>query len=92
MLRTGNNYAFMYEFEDVPFHWMYMHIQSLDHLMNPFMDQYTSSWMQFTNINTVNRLQFRKAKIAAPSIATGCLAPRFSSRTTPTANGWPGTR
>ncbi|KAF6276064.1 hypothetical protein mRhiFer1_009420 [Rhinolophus ferrumequinum] len=66
MLRTGNNYAFMYQFEDVPSHWMYMHIQSLDHLMKPFMDQYTSSWMQFTNINTVNRLQFRKAKIAPP--------------------------
>lgn len=30
MLRMGNNYASMYEFEDVPFHSMYMHLQSLD--------------------------------------------------------------
>lgn len=31
--------------------------------MNPFMDQYPSSWMQSTNINSVSRLQFRKANM-----------------------------
>nr|QKN88759.1 MAG: capsid protein [Dependoparvovirus sp.] len=40
MLRTGNNFVFSYEFEDVPFHSMYMHNQSLDRLMNPLIDQY----------------------------------------------------
>lgn len=64
MLRMGNNYASTYEFEDVPFHSMYMHLQSMHHLVNPFMDRYPSSWMQSTNINTVNRLQFRKANMA----------------------------
>lgn len=40
MLRTGNNFTFSYDFEDVPFHSMYMHSQSLDRLMNPLIDQY----------------------------------------------------
>lgn len=40
MLRTGNNFSFSYEFENVPFHSMFMHNQSLDRLMNPLIDQY----------------------------------------------------
>lgn len=40
MLRTGNNFMFSYEFENVPFHSMFMHNQSLDRLMNPLVDQY----------------------------------------------------
>lgn len=40
MLRTGNNFSFVYEFEKVPFHSMWAHNQSLDRLMNPLVDQY----------------------------------------------------
>nr|WDW25754.1 MAG: VP1 [Canine parvovirus] len=40
MLRTGNNFSFVYEFEKVPFHSMWAHNQSLDRLMNPLIDQY----------------------------------------------------
>lgn len=40
MLRTGNNFEMSFDFEDVPFHSMYAHSQSLDRLMNPLLDQY----------------------------------------------------
>lgn len=40
MLRTGNNFEFTYAFEDVPFHSMFAHNQTLDRLMNPLVDQY----------------------------------------------------
>nr|AAO88191.1 capsid protein [Non-human primate Adeno-associated virus] len=40
MLRTGNNFEFSYQFEDVPFHSSYAHSQSLDRLTNPLIDQY----------------------------------------------------
>nr|QHD57627.1 capsid protein [Adeno-associated virus] len=40
MLRTGNNFEMSFDFEDVPFHSMFAHSQSLDRLMNPLLDQY----------------------------------------------------
>ncbi len=53
MLRTGNNYVFSYQFEDVPFHSMYMHNQSLDRLMNPLIDQYLY-YLSATSVNNTN--------------------------------------
>lgn len=53
MLRTGNNYTFSYKFEDVPFHSMYMHNQSLDRLMNPLIDQYLY-YLSATSVNNTN--------------------------------------
>ncbi|QHY93490.1 capsid [Adeno-associated virus Croatia cul1_12] len=61
MLRTGNNFTFSYEFENVPFHSMFMHNQSLDRLMNPLVDQYL--WY-LSATNGLN-LHFRKSKKGA---------------------------
>lgn len=58
MLRTGNNFTFSYQFENVPFHSMYMHNQSLDRLMNPLVDQYL--WY-LTATNGV-QLHFKKSQ------------------------------
>lgn len=60
MLRTGNNYAFSYEFERLPFHSMYMHNRSLDRLMNPLLDQYLW-YLDATQINANAGFVFKKA-------------------------------
>lgn len=57
MLRTGNNFAFSYTFENVPFHSMYMHNQSLDRLMNPLIDQY----LWYLDSTNSGNFTFRKA-------------------------------
>lgn len=59
MLRTGNNYSISYTFEDVPFHSMYMHNQSLDRLMNPLIDQYL--WFLNNTVATNNTNTFTKS-------------------------------
>nr|QKN88763.1 MAG: capsid protein [Dependoparvovirus sp.] len=40
MLRTGNNFEFVYQFESVPFHSGYAPSQFLNRLANPLVDQY----------------------------------------------------
>nr|AAZ79676.1 VP1 capsid [Rat adeno-associated virus 1] len=40
MLRTGNNFEFTFEFEDVPFHTGFAPCQNLFKLSNPLVDQY----------------------------------------------------
>lgn len=59
MLRTGNNFAFSFEFESVPFHSSYVHAQSIDRLMNPLIDQYLW-YLDSTTPNT--QMTFVKAE------------------------------
>lgn len=63
MLRTGNNFEFVYEFEDVPFHSSYMHSQSLYRLMNPLMDQYL--WF-LSSTATYGQPKFNKTVAGRP--------------------------
>nr|AEM37642.1 VP1 [California sea lion adeno-associated virus 1] len=65
MLRTGNNFEMNFRFEDVPFHSMYAHSQSLDRLMNPLIDQYLWSLKQTGNPtgSTTRDLKFIKNKV-----------------------------
>nr|QKN88767.1 MAG: capsid protein [Dependoparvovirus sp.]QKN88773.1 MAG: capsid protein [Dependoparvovirus sp.] len=49
MLRTGNNFEFTFQFEDVPFHASYAHSQYLDRIHNPLVDQYLWGFDQVTN-------------------------------------------
>lgn len=49
MLRTGNNFEFTFQFEDVPFHASYAHSQFLDRIHNPMVDQYLWGFDQVTN-------------------------------------------
>lgn len=57
MLRTGNNFAFSYTFERVPFHSMFMHNRALDRLMNPLIDQY----LWYLEATSGNLLTFKQA-------------------------------
>lgn len=57
MLRTGNNFEFVYQFEKVPFHSMWAHNQSLDRLMNPLIDQY----LYYLNNTTNDSLTYAKS-------------------------------
>uniref|UniRef100_A0AAT9JYN8 Capsid protein n=1 Tax=Ostrich parvovirus TaxID=2699166 RepID=A0AAT9JYN8_9VIRU len=58
MLRTGNNFEFTFDFEEVPFHSMFAHSQDLDRLMNPLVDQYL--W-NFNGVDSSRNAQFKKA-------------------------------
>lgn len=58
MLRTGNNFEFSFEFEDVPFHTGWAPNQHLMKLSNPLVDQYL---YRFSGTNTSGDVQFRKA-------------------------------
>nr|WRQ19907.1 MAG: cap protein [Adeno-associated virus] len=55
MLRTGNNFEMTFQFEDVPFHSMYAHSQSLDKMMNPLLDQYLWSLQSTTSGNQMGQ-------------------------------------
>nr|AJE25863.1 cap [Bovine adeno-associated virus] len=55
MLRTGNNFEMVYKFENVPFHSMYAHSQSLDRLMNPLLDQYLWELQSTTSGGNLNQ-------------------------------------
>nr|WBT00708.1 capsid protein [synthetic construct] len=66
MLRTGNNFQFSYEFENVPFHSSYAHSQSLDRLMNPLIDQYLYYLSRTIGTGT-SVLQTLKFSVAGPS-------------------------
>ena len=55
MLRTGNNFEFTYTFEDVPFHSMFAHNQTLDRLMNPLVDQYLWAFSSVTQPSSGQR-------------------------------------
>ena len=55
MLRTGNNFEFTYTFEDVPFHSMFAHNQTLDRLMNPLVDQYLWGFSSVTQVGSSGR-------------------------------------
>nr|QKE54965.1 MAG: capsid protein [Parvoviridae sp.] len=63
MLRTGNNFEFTYEFEDVPFHASYAHSQFLDRTFNPLLDQYL--W----GLNIVENKTAKWAKIGKENAA-----------------------
>nr|QHD57624.1 capsid protein [Adeno-associated virus] len=58
MLRTGNNFDFSYEFENVPFHSMWAHNQTLDRLMNPLVDQYLWRLQNVANVSGTKTNQF----------------------------------
>lgn len=57
MLRTGNNFEFVYKFEDVPFHTGFAPTQNLFKLSNPLVDQYL---YRFDATNANGDVLFRK--------------------------------
>nr|WDW25765.1 MAG: replication-associated protein [Canine parvovirus] len=59
MLRTGNNFEFVYQFEKVPFHTGFAPSQHLYKLSNPLVDQYL---YRFTGTNGVGNTLFQKAQ------------------------------
>lgn len=61
MLRTGNNFEFVYEFEDVPFHTGWAPNQHLYKMSNPLIDQYL---YRFADTTAQGAVQFRKAAAA----------------------------
>lgn len=59
MLRTGNNFEFVYQFEDVPFHVGWAPNQHLYKLSNPLVDQYL---YRFDTTSSTGQVQFKKAE------------------------------
>lgn len=57
MLRTGNNFEFTYNFEEVPFHSSFAPSQNLFKLANPLVDQYL---YRFVSTNNTGGVQFNK--------------------------------
>ncbi len=54
MLRTGNNFEFIYQFEDVPFHTGFAPSQHIFKLSNPLVDQYLYRFEATNNQGTVS--------------------------------------
>nr|WDW25756.1 MAG: capsid protein [Canine parvovirus]WDW25778.1 MAG: capsid protein [Canine parvovirus] len=61
MLRTGNNFEFIYEFEKVPFHTGFAPSQHIFKTSNPLIDQYL---YRFVQTGTTGNLGFEKAEAA----------------------------
>lgn len=57
MLRTGNNFEFVFEFEDVPFHTSFAPAQNLFKLNNPLVDQYL---YRFAKTDNAGNVRFKK--------------------------------
>lgn len=57
MLRTGNNFEFVYKFEDVPFHVGFSPSQSLWKMANPLVDSYL---YRFHKTGTLGEISCRK--------------------------------
>lgn len=57
MLRTGNNFEFTYNFEEVPFHSSFAPSQNLFKLANPLVDQYL---YRFVSTSATGAIQFQK--------------------------------
>lgn len=57
MLRTGNNFEFIFKFEDVPFHTGFAPTQNLFKMSNPLVDQYL---YRFDTTNANGDILFKK--------------------------------
>lgn len=57
MLRTGNNFEFIFKFEDVPFHTGFAPTQNLFKMGNPLVDQYL---YRFDATNATGSVLFKK--------------------------------